>query len=294
MNVGFVGLGVMGRGMALNVLKAGHALAVCDLDPAKIQVLVDAGARDGGSPAGVAKGAAVVVISAPDTADVEAILFGADGVAQGADAGLVVVDCSSISANATQGFARRLAEIGVDMIDAPVSGGTKGAEDGTLSMMIGGDEAAIDKARPILESMGKSLNRIGPVGAGQVAKACNQLLIASTMTACAEMIALCRAMDIDPVPVREALSGGAARSFVLDNHAKKMIDGTFQPGFRARLMLKDLKLAAQAGTDNGGFMPLTNLVAQMMQAVCNSGRADLDHSSIGALVQDLWGAEDKT
>ncbi len=286
--VGFIGLGVMGKPMASNILKAGYALTVHDIDPAKVKALVTAGAREGGSPAGVAASADVIVISAPDTTDVETILFGEQGVATSARRGTVVVDCSSISATATQGFATRLAASGIALVDAPVSGGAKGAEEGTLSMMIGGDAAVVEKVRPILGCMGKTLKHIGPVGAGQVAKTCNQLVIASTMMACAEMVALCRKMGVDPVPVREALLGGGARSFVLENHAQRMIEGKFAPGFRARLMLKDMKLAAGVGASVGGFMPLTTLVAQMMQALCNSGRADLDHSSLGALVQDLW------
>lgn len=289
--VGFIGLGVMGKAMAANILKAGHALAVYDLDSAKVKALVAAGARDGGSAAGVAEMADVIVISAPDTADVDTILFGPRGVTAKAKRGTVVVDCSSISATATQDFAARLSGHGVDLVDAPVSGGAKGAEDGTLSMMIGGDPGVVERVRPILECMGKTLKHIGPVGAGQVAKTCNQLVIAGTMMACAEMVALCRKMDIDPVPVREALLGGGARSFVLENHAQRMIEGKFAPGFRARLMLKDMKLAAGVGASVGGFMPLTALVAQMMQALCNSGRADLDHSSLGALVQELWDAD---
>lgn len=289
--VGFIGLGVMGRPMASNILKAGHALTVYDLDATKVAGLVAAGARDSGSAAGVAAAAAVIVLSAPDTADVEAILFGAQGIAAGAKRGTVVVDCSSISATATREFAARLSDRGIDLVDAPVSGGTKGAEDGTLSMMIGGAAGTVERVRPILECMGKTLKHIGPVGAGQVAKTCNQLVIAGTMMACAEMVALCRKMDIDPAPVREALLGGGARSFVLENHTQRMIEGKFAPGFRARLMLKDMKLAAGVGASVGGCMPLTNLVAQMMQALCNSGRADLDHSSLGALVQELWGIE---
>ena len=288
--VGFIGLGVMGKPMASNILKAGHALIVHDIDSAKVKALAAVGARDGGSAAGVAATADAIVISAPDTADVEAILFGAQGVASAAKRGTVVVDCSSISATATRDFAARLSGHGVDLVDAPVSGGAKGAEDGTLSMMIGGDPGAVERVRPILECLGKTLRHIGPVGAGQVAKTCNQLVIAGTMMACAEMVALCRKMEIDPAAVREALLGGGARSFVLENHAQRMIEGKFAPGFRARLMLKDMKLAAGVGASVGGFMPLTSLVAQMMQALCNSGRADLDHSSLGALVQDLWDA----
>ena len=288
--VGFIGLGVMGKPMASNILKAGHALIVHDIDSAKVKALAAVGARDGGSAAGVAATADAIVISAPDTADVEAILFGAQGVASAAKRGTVVVDCSSISATATRDFAARLSGHGVDLVDAPVSGGAKGAEDGTLSMMIGGDPGAVERVRPILECLGKTLKHIGPVGAGQVAKTCNQLVIAGTMMACAEMVALCRKMEIDPAAVREALLGGGARSFVLENHAQRMIEGKFAPGFRARLMLKDMKLAAGVGASVGGFMPLTSLVAQMMQALCNSGRADLDHSSLGALVQDLWDA----
>lgn len=292
LNVGFIGLGAMGRGMALNVLKAGFPLRVCDLDPAKVEALKAAGAADGGSPAGTAAGADVVVISAPNTEDVEAILFGPAGVVETGRAGAVVVDCSSISAVATRTFAARLAERGLDFVDAPVSGGVKGAEDGTLTLMMGGEEGVIARCRPLFEAIGKTLRHVGPVGAGQVAKACNQMIIAGTMLACAEALALCRKSGIDPLPVREALLGGAARSFVLENHAKKMIDGTFAPGFRAALMLKDLKLAANAGSGVGCFLPLTALAGQMMQALCNTGRGELDHSAIAMVLAELSGVVD--
>jgi 2-hydroxy-3-oxopropionate reductase len=290
-SIGFIGLGVMGAAMARNLLKAGFAVTVHNRSRAKVDALVHDGAADGGSPDGVARTSEVVLLCVPDTVDVERVLFGADGVAQGIKPDATVIDCSTIAATATVEFARRLKERGAHMLDSPVSGGPKGAQDGTLSCMIGGEAAILERCMPVFRAIGKTFTHVGGNGAGQACKACNQLVIVGTMMAIAEAFALARKMDIDPYQVREALLGGSAQSFVLQNHGKRLLDGTLQPGFRANLMLKDIKLAADAGRDTGAFMPVTALGAQLLAALCNSGRAGFDNAALGLLFEELSGVK---
>jgi 2-hydroxy-3-oxopropionate reductase len=287
--VGFIGLGIMGESMARNILKAGFALTVYDIAPQKVEALAKAGARAAASPADVAKASDVIVTSVPDTPDMEKVLFGADGIAGTARKGAVVIDCSTISATATREFAERLGRQGVALLDSPVSGGAKGAADGTLSCMIGGDAAVIEGCMPIFQAIGKTFVHIGPVGAGQIAKSCNQLVISATLLGVSEAIALCRKTGIDPAKVRDALLGGAARSFVLEAHGKNIIAETVEPGFRAALMLKDMKVATMVGRDSGTFMPATALATQMLTALCETGRAGKDTAALGLLFQELSG-----
>lgn len=287
--VGFIGLGIMGAAMARNLLKAGFTVSVYNRSRAKAQTLVREGAMDGGSPAGVAASSDVILICVPDTPDVEKVLFGDDGVIHTVRAGSVVIDCSTISPTATLDFARRLAERGVHLLDSPVSGGPKGAEEGTLSCMIGGEAAVVERCMPVLRAIGKTFTHVGDSGAGQACKACNQLVIVGTLMAVAEAFSLARKMDIDPYKVREALLGGSAQSFVLQNHGKRLLDGALQPGFRAGLMLKDIRLALGAARDTGAFMPVTALGAQMFAALCNSGRDGLDNAALGVLFEELSG-----
>lgn len=285
--VGFIGLGVMGKSMARNLLAAGFPLTIHNRSQPKIDELVAEGARDGGSPAGVARSASVVFLCLPDTPDVERVLFGEDGVAEGVAAGSVVVDCSTISATATQDFAERLAEKGVAMIDSPVSGGPQGAVSGKLSCMLGGEADIIQRVKPMLEVIGEKFVHAGPSGAGQLVKSCNQLVIAATLMGVSEAVALCLRMGIDPNAMREALLGGAANSFVLQNHGKRLIDRTLEPGFRAELMLKDVKLALGTGRDAGAIMPATALATQMFTQLCETGRNGLDSAALGLLLQEL-------
>lgn len=288
--VGFVGLGIMGKSMAHNILKAGFGLTVYNRTAAKAEELAGEGATVAASPAEVARAADIVVVCVSDTPDVEAVLFGDGGIVEGAHDGLVVIDCSTIAATATREFAARLGAHGVEMVDSPVSGGAKGAVDGTLSCMIGGDAATVERCMPVFEAMGKTFVHIGPVGAGQAAKACNQLIICATMMGVSEAIALCKKNGVDPMKVRDALLGGAARSFVLEKHGERIIAEALEPGFRARLMLKDIKLALTVGRDSGVFMPTTALATQMLTALCETGRADMDSAAIGLLFQELSGA----
>jgi 3-hydroxyisobutyrate dehydrogenase-like beta-hydroxyacid dehydrogenase len=287
--VGFIGLGVMGGSMARNLLKAGFNVTVHNRSRGKVEELLRDGARDGGSPAGVARAAEVVLICVPDTPDVERVLFDEDGLIHGLRRNAVVIDCSTISATATVGFASRLRDKGVHMLDSPVSGGPKGAQDGTLSCMIGGDAAIVERCMPVLRAVGKTFTHVGASGAGQACKSCNQLVIVGTLMAISEAFALSRKMGIDPYQVRDALLGGSAQSFVLQNHGKRLLDGTLQPGFRAGLMLKDIKLALGAGLDAGAFMPVTALGAQCFAALCSSGRDQLDNAALGLLFEEWSG-----
>ena len=229
------------------------------------------------------------MICVPDTPDVEAVLFGSNGIATHARSGLVVIDTSTISATATQGFAERLGAMGVYLIDCPVSGGPKGAIEGTLSCMIGGDADIVAACQPLLQAIGNKHVYLGISGAGQVVKACNQLVIAATLAGVSEAIALAKSSGVDAHKMREVLLGGSAQSFVLQNHAKRLLDGTLAPGFRGSLMLKDLKLALTAGRDASVFMPTTTLAAQLFTALCNSDRRDLDSAALGLLMQELSG-----
>ena len=287
--IGFIGLGIMGAPMAQNLLKAGFQVTVHNRSRGKVDALVQAGAKDGGTPAGGARASEVVLLCVPDTPDVEKVLFGDDGVIQGIQCDAVVIDCSTISAAATVEFAQRLRDKGARMLDSPISGGPKGAIDGVLSCMIGGDAAVLEHCMPVFRAIGKTFTHVGGSGAGQLCKSCNQLVIAGTLMAVSEAFALAKKMDIDPYKVRDALLGGSAKSFVLENQGKRLLDGTLQPGFRASLMLKDIRLALGAGTASGSYMPVTALGAQMFAALCATGREGLDNAALGLLFEELSG-----
>lgn len=288
-SVGFIGLGLMGKFMSANLLKAGFPLTVYNRSPAKAASLLAAGARNGISPLEVARASDIIFTCLPDTPDVEQVLFGPDGVAEGARKGAVIIDCSTISATATVSMAQRLKARGMDMIDSPVSGGPKGAEAGTLSCMLGGDDAIIQRCMPVLQAVGKTFVHVGPNGAGQMVKACNQLVICATLMGISEAIALCMKAGVDPRKMREALAGGAANSFVLQNHAVRLLTGNLQPGFRSALMLKDMKLASSFARDVGAFTPVTGLSAQLLGALSETGRGDLDCAAVGLIFQEMSG-----
>ena len=289
--VGFVGLGVMGKSMARNLLKAGLPTTVFNRSSKAARELAAEGAQVAASPGALAAAVDVIGLCLPDTPDVEAVLFGPDGLASGLRPGAVVIDFSTISAPATVDFAVRLKARGVDMLDSPVSGGPKGAADGTLSCMIGGDEQVLVRCMPVFEAVGKSFTHVGPSGAGQLCKSCNQLVVCGTLMAVLEALTLARKSGIDPHKVRDALLGGSAQSFVLQNHAKRFLDGQVAPGFRTSLMLKDLRLAHSAARDAGSFAPVASLAEQLLAAMVNTGRADLDSSAMGQLFGDLSGTQ---
>ena len=286
--VGFVGLGVMGRPMALNLLRAGFGLVVHDQNPSAVAEVVGAGARDGGSLAGVAE-AGVVITMLPDTADVEAVVLGPGGLAASLRPGSVLIDMSSISPIATRALAAHLAEGGVGMLDAPVSGGYQGAAAGTLSIMVGGEADVLERCRPILAAMGTTINHIGDAGAGQVCKACNQVAVAIGIQAVAEAMTLARKNGVDPGKIRQALLGGFAQSRALDLHGQRVLDDNFSAGFRVKLQRKDLKIALETGSASGTPLPATALVQQLYGVLEATGRGDLDNSSLALLLQEMSG-----
>ncbi|MBK5960762.1 hypothetical protein CCR97_21515 [Rhodoplanes elegans] len=294
LKIAFVGLGVMGGGMAANLARKGFDLAVFSRTAAKAAPVTSLGARLAASAAEAARGRDVVFLCLPATEDVAAVLFGAGGIAAALAPGAVVIDTSTIDPVATRDFAEKLAARGIAMLDCPVSGGQKGAADGTLSCMVGGAADVLDRVRPCLEAIATTIVHIGDTGAGQVAKACNQICVVANMLGASEAVALALAMGVDPRRVREALRGGAANSTVLERHAARLIARDFTPGFRARLMEKDLRIAVAAMTRTGVYAPVSAGIHQLLKALVQTGRADLDWGAVGALIQELSGLEEKT
>ena len=287
--MGFIGLGVMGKSMARNLIKAGFQVVLHNRSRAAVDELVAIGGIAAASPAHLAGRAEIICLCVPDTPDVEAVLFGVDGVASAVKAGSVVIDFSTISAQATVGYAERLKQAGVAMLDSPVSGGPAGARDAALSCMIGGEPETLARCMPLFKAVGKTFIHIGASGAGQLCKSCNQLVIAGTVMAACEALTLARKAGIDPYKVRDALLGGAAQSFVMQNHAKRFLDGQLAPGFRAALLLKDLRLATAATQDAGSFAPVAALAEQLLTALCNTGRDGMDNAAMGLLYEELSG-----
>ena len=290
-NIGFIGLGVMGKPMAKHLAAAGHRLTVHNRSRGAVDELVAAGAAAAGSPAAVAKASTVVITMLPDTADVERVVTGADGVLSGLQAGAVVIDMSSISPVATERLASLVAEKGASMLDAPVSGGEIGAINASLSIMVGGDEAAFTRVRPILAVMGNAekIVYIGRSGAGQICKVCNQVAIGGALAGVSEAFALAKKAGVDAARVRQALLGGFAASRVLEVHGERMLIDNYKPGFRARLYQKDLRIAGEAAAANSVAMPATAIVAQLVNALVVSGGADLDYAAIGTVLFRMAG-----
>ena len=276
--VGFIGLGIMGRPMALNLIKAGYKLVVTSRSRGPIEALAAAGAKAVDNPADVARESDVIITMVPDTPDVERVIRGEDGVLEGLKRGAIVVDMSTISPDITRQLAEAVAAKGGSMLDAPVSGGEIGAKNATLTIMVGGDEKAFERARPILSCMGKpeSVTYIGPSGSGQVTKLCNQICIGANLAGVAEAYALAKASGLDPSRVRQALLGGFAGSKVLEFHGNRMLTGDYKPGFFVRLFQKDLRLANEANMATGVTMPVTSVVTQFVNAYAAAGGGELD------------------
>jgi 2-hydroxy-3-oxopropionate reductase len=281
MQLGFIGLGIMGAPMAHRLLAAGHALSVHTRSSVRPELLA-AGAKACGSAREVAEQAEVIFTMVPDTPDVERVLFGAGGVAEGLGAapGKVVVDMSSISPIATKDFAARINALGAEYLDAPVSGGEVGAKAGTLTIMIGGPESAFERVRPLFELMGKNITLVGGNGDGQTTKVANQIIVALNIAAVGEALVFASKAGADPAKVRQALMGGFAASRILEVHGERMIKRTFNPGFRIELHQKDLNLALQGAKALGVALPNTAGAAQLMQACAAHGMAGLDHSAL--------------
>ena len=291
--IGFVGLGVMGKPMAKNLIKAGHKLIVHNRSRPAVDELAAAGATAAGSPAEVARGSTVVITMLPDTPDVELVLSGANGVLSALQRGAVVVDMSSISPEATKRLAAAVAENGGSMLDAPVSGGEIGAVNASLSIMVGGDDAAFARVRPIFEAMGNAerIVHIGPSGSGQICKICNQIAIGGALAGVSEAFALARKAGVDAGRVRQALLGGFAASRVLEVHGERMLTGNYKPGFRAKLYHKDLRLANEAASANAVAMPATAIVTQLVNALVASGGGDLDYAALATVIGNMSGTK---
>jgi len=286
MKIGFIGLGIMGRPMALNLKNAGHDIIVpersslTDEIRAAAEVVADAKS--------VAAKSEVVIVMVPDTPDVETVLFGAGGVAEGLNKGSLVIDMSSISPIATKDFARRIAEKGCDYLDAPVSGGEVGAKQATLTIMVGGPDTAFARATPLFEAMGKNITHVGSEnGAGQTCKVANQIIVALNLQAVAEALVFAAKAGADPAKVRQALMGGFASSRILEVHAERMLNGTFTPGFRVRLHQKDLNLALSAAKELNLSLPNTAIAQQMFSIVSSQGGGDLDHSAMVLAIERM-------
>jgi 2-hydroxy-3-oxopropionate reductase len=286
LKIGFIGLGVMGAPMAGHLLAAGHLLYVHTHGKVPT-ALAEHGATVCTTARGVAERADIVFVMVPDTPDVEQVLFGDYGVAPGLAKGKTVVDCSSIDPIATRRFAARIAELGCDYLDAPVSGGEVGARAASLSIMVGGEEMAYERVLPLLQLMGKNITRVGNVGDGQVCKVANQIIVALNIAAVAEALVFAAKAGADPARVRQALMGGFASSRVLEVHGERMVKRTFEPGFRIALHQKDLNLALQGARSLGLALPQTAMAAQLMQSCAALGLAQADHSALVRAVENM-------
>jgi 3-hydroxyisobutyrate dehydrogenase len=289
--IGFCGLGTMGQHMAANLRRAGLEVTVWNRTPGRALDLVAIGAREAASPAEVARSVDIVITCVSDTPDVEAVLFGADGVASGLAPGGMVIDCSTISPDATRGFAARLSGQGVGYVDAPVSGGSEGAKNATLTIMVGGTDADVERARPVLSAMGKTITHFGPAGSGQAVKAVNQVVISGVYLAVAEGMVLSMKAGLDPAAVVTALGGGVAGSWILANRSAKMVNNEYPLGFKTSLHLKDLGIALEMARALGGSLPVTALTAQLEAGLVARGYGDEDMSNLARPIRQLSGLE---
>lgn len=290
MNIGFIGLGVMGRPMAGHLISAGHTVFLHRVKPVS-QGLVDAGGKAVATPRAVAEAADIIILMVPDTPDVEAVLFGQDGVAEGLAPGKLVIDMSSISPVATKAFAQRIEALGCDYLDAPVSGGELGAKNATLTIMVGGKASAFERALPVFQILGKTITLIGGTGDGQTAKVANQIVVGLTIEAVAEALTFAGKAGADVGKIREALLGGLAASRILEVHGDRMIKRTFDPGFRIRLHRKDLNLAIDAAKALELSLPNTAATQQLMNSAVARGDGDKDHSALIRTLEALAGTD---
>lgn len=291
MNIGLIGPGIMGRPMALNLLKSGYKLWAYARRAEALQALAAAGATACATPAEVAAQADIIFIIVSDTPDVEAVIFGEQGLIHKARGGSVIVDMSTISPTATKVFAERLAAKGIAMLDAPVSGGETGAINGTLSIMVGGKADVFERVQPLFACMGKNIVHIGDHGAGQVAKSCNQIVVSVTIEAVAEALTFARKNGVDAAKVREALLGGSANNRILEVHGQRMLDNNFKPGFKVGLHQKDMRIVMETAHQLGVALPAAALVTQHLNALKGAGDAELDSSAVVKVIARMSGVE---
>jgi 2-hydroxy-3-oxopropionate reductase len=285
--IGFIGLGIMGKPMARNLIKAGYSLVIHSRSRPPVDEVAKEGAQVAASSREVAARSEVVITMLPDSPDVELVYTGGDGVFAVAKPGTLLIDMSTISPVVARKLAGEAEARGCDMLDAPVSGGEAGAVGAALSIMIGGKASAVERAMPIFQALGKNIVHVGDAGAGQVAKAANQVVVGITIAAVSEALVLAAKAGVDPAKVRQVLLGGFAQSKILEAHGQKMLDRNFKPGFRIRLHEKDLKIALATGSEYGVPLLVTSIVAQMMAAMKATGRGDMDHAGLVTLVEEL-------
>jgi 2-hydroxy-3-oxopropionate reductase len=289
--IGFIGLGIMGKPMSLHLLQAGYPLTVLDRNPEPQNELAAAGAQVSSSPRGVAEACDVIITMLPDSPDVEEVILSRGGVLEGLRAGSLVIDMSSIMPSVARRVAEAVRQKDCDALDAPVSGGQVGAQNATLSIMVGGSSVAFERARPIFEKMGKNIVHMGDAGAGQVTKAANQIVVAVTIAAVSEALLLAAKAGVDPAKVREALLGGFAQSRILDLHGNRMLQRNFAPGFKIKLHRKDMNIVLNTAHELGLALPASASVAELMNALIANGGAELDHSALVTVLEKLGNFE---
>jgi 3-hydroxyisobutyrate dehydrogenase len=289
MKVGFAGLGTMGSAMAANLARAGFPLTVWNRTPGRAEELKSLGATEAASPRELASASELVVTCVTDSPQMAEVVFGADGLAEGLAAGSVLIDCSTISPASARELGRRLEDLGVAMLDAPVSGGSEGAVAGTLTIMVGGDPVVLERASDVLHAMGRTITHIGPLGSGQVAKAVNQVILCGTYLGVAEGVVLAMKAGLDPERVVGALAGGAAGSWILQNRSGRMIDDAYPLGFKLALHRKDVAIALELARSVGAVLPVAALAATLEDGLIAKGHGDDDNSALARAVRDLSG-----
>ena len=287
--VGYIGLGIMGASIARNLMKAGHELVVHNRSRAIVDQLASEGATPATSPKEVAQQVDFVFTNLPDTPDVETVVLGKDGIIEGAHEGLIYIDNSTIKPETARVLAEKLAEVGVEALDAPVSGGDVGARDGTLTIMVGGSQAAFDKAAHLFEAMGKAWVLVGDGGAGQIAKVCNQIIVGAQMVGLAEALITAQKAGVDPRRVVDAIKGGAAQMWTLDVKPPRLFKGNRKPGFKAYMQHKDLGIVMDTAKTYGIPLPMTAVIMQLYTAMLEQGNRELDNSAVISVYESLTG-----
>ena len=289
LKIGYIGLGLMGKSMAHNILKAGFPVVVHNRSQPAVEELAAEGATPASSPAEVASQVDVVFTNLPDTPDVELVALGENGIIAGAQEGLIFVDNSTIKPGAARTIASKLAEKGVQSMDAPVSGGDIGAKNGTLTIMVGGEASALEKVMPVFRAIGKTITHVGEAGAGQVAKAANQIMVAAQMVAMGELLIFSKKAGVDPQKVVNAIKAGAAQCWSLDVKPPRLFDGNRQPGFKAYMQAKDLNIVMESAREYGITLPLTAESTQLFNAMLQMDMAELDNSAVVGVIEKLAG-----
>ena len=292
--IGFIGLGIMGKPMAGHLMDAGYELIVHNRNRDAVDELVGKGAAEAHSGKEVAEQSDIVITMLPDSPDVESVALGEGGIIEGAHEGLIFVDMSTIAPSVTTQVGEVLAQKGVKSLDAPVSGGDIGAQNATLSIMVGGDEDTFNAVKPLFDIMGQSAILCGPLGAGQTVKACNQILVAVTIAGVSEALTMGTKAGVDPIKIVQVLSGGLARCGVLENRGERMVNGYFDPGFRIRLHYKDLNIIQKTSNDFGVPLPVTSEVFELFKTAMVKGRGELDHSGLLTVVEDMSNIQART